>query len=102
MMTVYGIYRIKIAQKFTYLNITDEEYFQDEVNKDMQFTVLNDRAQGGSSIKDGEIELMVRNVTSFHSSTFLLVRKLRMRSKMRKNNPLFLISKLKACGLRRQ
>ena len=37
-------------------------YLQDEVSKDMQFTVLNDRAQGGSSIRDGEIELMVRNV----------------------------------------
>ena len=26
----------------------------------MQFTVLNDRAQGGGSVKDGEIEIMVR------------------------------------------
>lgn len=55
----------KNAQKYTYINLIDEGYFQDEVNNDMQFTVLNDRAQGGSSIKDGEIELMVRNVIVF-------------------------------------
>nr|CAD7414005.1 unnamed protein product [Timema poppensis] len=28
-----------------------------------EFAVLNDRAQGGSSVKDGQIELMVRNFT---------------------------------------
>ena len=55
----------KNAQKYTYINLIDEGYLQDEVNNDMQFTVLNDRAQGGSSIKDGEIELMVRNVIVF-------------------------------------
>ena len=27
----------------------------------MQFTVLTDRSQGGSSIKDGHVELMVRD-----------------------------------------
>ena len=32
---------------------------QDE-DRGVQFTVLTDRAQGGSSLKDGELELMVR------------------------------------------
>ena len=30
-------------------------------SKGVQFTVLNDRSQGGSSLSDGSVELMVRN-----------------------------------------
>ena len=32
----------------------------------MQLTVLTDRAQGGSSLKDGELELMVSYATPHH------------------------------------
>ena len=40
------------------------------MNRDMQFTVLNDRAQGGSSIRDGEVELMVKETcTSKNNNT---------------------------------
>ena len=54
----------------------------------MQFTALNDRAQGGSSIRDGEIELMVTNV-HVSLTSFFVIRKLQMRIKL---NPVCHIS----------
>ena len=32
-----------------------------DMKKKIEFAVLTDRAQGGSSLKDGQMELMVRN-----------------------------------------
>lgn len=33
--------------------------FLKDVNKDVQFTILTDRSQGGTSLKDGQVELML-------------------------------------------
>ena len=30
-----------------------------DVSKDVQFTVMNDRSQGGGSLNDGQMEIMV-------------------------------------------
>lgn len=42
-----------------YYPITARIVIRDEENK-LELAVLNDRAQGGSSLKDGAVELMVR------------------------------------------
>lgn len=34
-------------------------------DKDMQFAVINDRSQGGTSLRSGQLELMVRFVTVY-------------------------------------
>jgi lysosomal alpha-mannosidase len=43
---------------------------QDE-SKNMQFTVLTDRSQGGGSIQDGNLELMVNKYNYFGNSKWL-------------------------------
>ena len=35
-------------------------------SKGVQFTILNDRSQGGSSLLDGSVELMVNNTRFTH------------------------------------
>lgn len=40
--------------------------------KDLQMSVVTDRSQGGSSLKDGEIELLVRFVFIFWENLLLL------------------------------
>lgn len=42
-----------------YYPITTKISIKDTVSKAKRLSVLNDRAQGGSSLNDGEIELMV-------------------------------------------
>ena len=48
-----------------YYPVNSRIFIRDEVSKKVQLTVLTDRTQGGSSIHDGEIELMVRYVSKF-------------------------------------
>ncbi|XP_052266836.1 lysosomal alpha-mannosidase-like isoform X2 [Dreissena polymorpha] len=47
-----------------YAPVNSRIYIKDD-NKGLQFTVLNDRSQGGSSIQDGEVELMVHRRTLY-------------------------------------
>jgi len=35
-----------------------------------RFSILNDRSQGGSSLQDGEIELMVLNIYKLYQNIF--------------------------------
>ena len=35
--------------------------------KGVQFTVMTDRAQGGASLNDGQLELMVKFLTLIHN-----------------------------------
>lgn len=49
------IYKLILIMILFYDAAQDEE-------KKTQFTVLNDRAQGGSSLSDGSLELMVRSL----------------------------------------
>ena len=46
------LFRIKHLSVLEYLAFQDEK-------AQMQFTVVNDRSQGGSSLDDGQVELMV-------------------------------------------
>lgn len=47
-----------------YYPVTSKISLRDE-ESDIQFAVLNDRAQGGSSLRSGEVELMVKLNVSF-------------------------------------
>lgn len=54
-----------------YYPVTSKISIRDET-KDLEFAVLNDRSQGGSSLKNGQVELMVshrdiQNKTPKHS-----------------------------------
>lgn len=44
-------------QSQNYYPVNSRMYIKD---KSMQLTVLTDRSQGGSSLKDGQLELMVK------------------------------------------
>ena len=52
---------------FDSLALYANDFSQDEA-KNIQFTVLTDRSQGGSSLNDGQVELMVRH-THTHTRT---------------------------------
>lgn len=51
-------YKVEEPISGNYYPVNSRIYIQD-VNQDLQLTVMNDRSQGGSSIRDGGIELMV-------------------------------------------
>lgn len=51
-----------------YYPITSKILIRDEKNN-LELAVLTDRAQGGSSLKDGQIELMVNRIC-FHDDAF--------------------------------
>lgn len=44
-----------------YYPVTSKITIMDE-NRDLKVSVLNDRSQGGSSLNDGDIELMVSTI----------------------------------------
>lgn len=48
-----------------YYPITSKILIRD-TDKDVEVAVLTDRAQGGSSLKDGQLELMVIRLTNFY------------------------------------
>lgn len=56
--------QIEEPEPANYYPVTSKITIKDE-EKNVQFSVLTDRAQGGSSLNDGEIELMVKVCTHF-------------------------------------
>lgn len=47
-----------------YYPVTSKITLKDEVSN-LQVSILNDRAQGGASLKDGDIELMVKKLSIY-------------------------------------
>lgn len=56
--------QIEEPEAANYYPVTSKITIKDE-EQNIQFSVLTDRAQGGSSLNDGEIELMVKVCTHF-------------------------------------
>ena len=50
-------------QKMVFISLLEIIFTQDEMGTNVQLTVLTDRSQGGASINDGQIELMVHRRT---------------------------------------
>lgn len=52
--------QLKEPEPGNYYPVTSKITLQDQ-KKNIQFSVLTDRAEGGTSLEDGQIELMVQN-----------------------------------------
>lgn len=56
-------WKLKLSEEISgnYYPVTSKIVIRDE-NEDVELAVLTDRAQGGSSLRDGELELMVYKI----------------------------------------
>lgn len=63
-------WQLKLSEEISgnYYPVTSKLVIRDEA-ADVELAVLTDRAQGGSSLKDGEIELMVCALAILHVSS---------------------------------
>lgn len=59
------------TQIYTELNGVFCYFLSQDESKNIQFTVLTDRSQGGGSIQDGNLELMVNKQNYFGNSKWL-------------------------------
>lgn len=59
-------WKLKLSEEIAgnYYPVTSKIVMRDE-EADVEVAVLTDRAQGGTSLKDGEIELMVRILNNY-------------------------------------
>jgi len=65
-------YKVNEAVAGNYYPVNSRLILKDEEKK-MQLAVLNDRAQGGTSLNDGEAEIMVCSFIAFTASLFYML-----------------------------